>query len=426
MDPVQQVLAQQNSGSAGGEGFGQFFVEGRRQGLARRKLDLEERQEKRIQHREDLMLPLEKRAAFFQAAILGQKAVMNVNELEAVTQLNNAMPEIYALQSKFSQAPDGHANRALIDETMAQAARYPRAYLPGTPGGNLLQNIQAIPMLRQKFQQVIDYDAKLKGTGSRIESIDATGRINLGQRTTPTGNLYEADQLTALETQIEQTTDPAQKAILERQLANRRATVLPPGTNQKIYDANGNLIMEMSTGRQSASAQGGVPQSVIAEAERKATAAVDSVHFANDVIKYSTSRNVGVLGNLNRLGTQILGQVMDVKPGDEFKFAQAAGALKAAAVKTLRSDSNITETERKAIEATLPNITANESDESAKEKAKNIVYIIATSARRQIERAGQPLPRELMTAKELTELVKAKKLSAREAAVILMESPFNR
>lgn len=61
-DPVSQIFAQAQAGSAQGQGFGQFAAQGMQQGLARRRLDLEERQMEREEERQSLLMPLQEEA----------------------------------------------------------------------------------------------------------------------------------------------------------------------------------------------------------------------------------------------------------------------------------------------------------------------------------------------------------------------------
>lgn len=419
MDPVSQVLAQQQSGSAGGEGFGQFFVQGAQLanqqaqlGLAARRLELEQRQETRAQKQQDLMLPLLAEKTRLENANAGIEVNANIMKLEAMTEMNAVLPDLYQLQVGFMRSPDGFEDQQLVSQTLQLAVKHPRAFAPGTPGSELLTSIKAVPMFRQQFAQVRQANEQLKGTGLSIQQINPkTGNIEL-MREQPNvpADIQAAMQLTAAQARVENITDPAK--LNEIFFNNLRDIKIPYGMS--VTTADGTTI---TTGRQ--------PQGIVSDAEKVAVNAVNAVNYAKDVIKFAENGNVGLLGNINRLASEVGGQVIDIKPGDEFKYAQATDFLKATATKLLRSDGSISEAERKQIIEHLPGAGVKETPETAKLKAQNLMRIIGESARRQIERAGRPVPLELMTKDELFKLVQTKKITKEQAADALIKSPFN-
>src|SRR5688572_13400490 len=101
MDPVTQTLAQQNSGSAGGQGFGQFFVAGQQNARQKEQLNLARRQEDRLAERQRTLLPYEEAVMGMQVITAGQTAEFNRMKLANQVQQNNAMPEIMALENFF-------------------------------------------------------------------------------------------------------------------------------------------------------------------------------------------------------------------------------------------------------------------------------------------------------------------------------------
>lgn len=414
MDPVSQVLAQQESGSAGGQGFGQFYVEGQRQGLSRRRLDLEMQQESRMQKRDDLMLPLETKLTQAQIVNLGIQAETTTQKAQTAMRLNLVVPEIYRLENEFMQSPDGHASPALRQEVLNLSKQYPEAFVGDMPGADLWRKMEAVPMFEQRMKRISEMEQKLQGTGTRIESVDpVTGRINLGQRTMP-GTLStvgkEVADLSALEA-----TDPAAAARFRAAQAQRD---LSKGETIRALPGGGFEII-----RGAGAGDTKMPTSVVADAEAVANSAASLVQFGREIVNLAQPGNVGAAGNLKRLFGEVAGQFMDVEPGDEFDFAQATTFFRAGATRVLRSDSQITNDERKQIISDLPSKGWVEADETAREKARHAMRRVAESAKRQIRRAGVTLPTELLTVDDkddIARMVREGKLSVQDAKSALM------
>lgn len=192
MDPVSQTLAQQNSGSAGGQGFGEFFVKGmelgqnrRRINLAERKLEMEERGQQRDFAERDVLFPLEAKLRSLQNRALGAELVAKISQAEQVTQVDSSLPSIYQLGLEFARSPQGFSDPVLMEQAETLAMKYPKAFAPGTPGGDLLTNIRAAPMFKHKFQEVRKKleEVQQAGFGGRA-ALDEKGGVKL-ELTTP-------------------------------------------------------------------------------------------------------------------------------------------------------------------------------------------------------------------------------------------------
>ena len=180
MDPVSQVLAQQDSGSAQGQGFGQFFSEGVRQrqnqeslNLSKRRMSLLERQDRR----DAQLLPLKKDMLSMQIAQAGMALALDRNKLAAQTELTAALPEISALEVDFMRSPDGYATPELIERARVLSQRYPRAFAEGMPGGDLLLSIKSVPMRNQQFKEILGRLGQLPtGSSFNIPGFGAMSR----------------------------------------------------------------------------------------------------------------------------------------------------------------------------------------------------------------------------------------------------------
>lgn len=220
MDPVQQTLAQQNSGSANGEGFGQFFVEGRRQGLMRRQLDLQQQQEDRLQERQDMLLPLEVQQNRLQNANLGIAAVSNLRKGIAETQVNAALPEILQLQIDYARAPDGFKNDQLYERAKNLAVRFPMAFRADMEGGKLMAQVQGAWFQQAQWDRNIQRFKDLEQqTGRRVQTINpSTGQFTFSSTvpgTLSSTGKYMADRRSYLE-EAERTGDYSKVVELDR------------------------------------------------------------------------------------------------------------------------------------------------------------------------------------------------------------------
>lgn len=262
MDPVSQTLAQQQSGSAGGQGFGQFFVAGQQAGFASRRLDLEERQERRMQRREDVMLPLEKQVKEYAVIDMGIRARANADKFNSTVYSNAILPELYQLEMAFAQSPLGYEDPEIKKQVWELQSRFPRAFAKGLPGGDLLQNMIAVPMQRREFQLKLDMLEKVPaGT-----SVTGVGSRDFPPRTATdtTADIRNAQYQASLETAISLLPESPERSNLQRQLdtfkeGRRRSTVesevgrritelerrlgrkLPDDEVQRMYEIAGGL-----------------------------------------------------------------------------------------------------------------------------------------------------------------------------------------
>lgn len=435
MDPVTQTLAQQQSGSAGGQGFAQFFVEGRRHAqnqqqlnLSQRRLELEEQQQQRLDRRDSLLLPIEANMMQAQVAGMGIQAQLELEKTMSNLHMNAALPDIYQLEQAFARSQEGFGDRELIDATMTMARKFPRAFAPGMPGGDLLVNIRSVPMLQQQFRQVeeaLKRFGEAAPEGAIPQSVDLkSGRVtfmNEPRSANMPAAVIEAKQVTDLRRKISAEQDPTKRQDLELELNDLLTQTSPAGTTTEVMGPDGNILMRTSTGKNQ---NPGPPIQVRTKAEAVANKAASLISIGNQIIDLAKPGNVGAEGNLKRLGKEIAGQFMDVEAGEEFDFAQATTFFKADAAQMLKSDSQITDAERKSIIKDLPGKGFIESDETAKKKAKLAIRKVAESARRQIVRAGVELPTQLMTPDEIIDKAAKGEIPEDEAVKMVQRSPF--
>lgn len=201
MDPVQQTLAQQSSGSAEGQGFGQFYVQGvqarqedKRINLAQQRLDLERQQEARAKKHDDLLDPLHAKLMDAQARNLGITAVERQQAVDLEAMRRAFIPEVQDLEMDFLASPLGGADpelrsraRQLFDQN--PAAKHSEA------GVSVMQIIKGAVANRGEFNEIEEayarfgnklgsYNPKTGATTFRDPEEMALKRQRLAQATT--------------------------------------------------------------------------------------------------------------------------------------------------------------------------------------------------------------------------------------------------
>lgn len=151
MDPVQQVLAQQQSGSAEGQGFAQFAVEGMRLGQQQQQLNLANRRLEMAEKEQDMLLPLQRQMLGAQVANLGIQGETAKLQLLNLTQQNMAMPELLSLQLRFAQSPEGHLDPQGLADYERLFLKYPIAFAGGI-GAEINDSIQAAMKFKMGMQ----------------------------------------------------------------------------------------------------------------------------------------------------------------------------------------------------------------------------------------------------------------------------------
>jgi hypothetical protein len=438
LDPVTQTLEMGrtppgNSGGDGASGFVQMYLAAQQMQQRRRehadavnfqqqKMDLENRQQQNQDtqsENNDLMAPLlrEHQAAVNkQVGATAQGAVLDTqfkaDSMEGLNQLTQ-------IQLDSLKAEGGPLNPDIIQRSNDVITKY-----------GLMRTQQGAAWMRETLdaKKVQDFYS-IFGQPTSASAVDkeSGATVNFGSKRESLAATQEIESLMSAAAANDKaqgiTRTPAELA--QRRLDFTQDKVLPMGSTETIKTPDGTEVTRVIGRQPAGGAKGGPTVAQANKAEDAATAASNAAASALDVIKYAETGNVGLIGNVNRLAATLGGQVADIKPGTEFKYAQATDFLKAAAVKVLRSDGNISEAERKQVIANLPSTSVNESPATAREKALNISHIMAESARRQVLRAGRPLPPELMTEVEIRNSMDRGDITRDQAKELLMKAPLS-
>lgn len=379
MDPVAQVLAQQNSGLVDGQGFGQFAVQGMQLGqnqqqinLSRRRLELEEQQ----QQERSLLLPLEAEYARLRNEQTGIAVQSDLMKLKQQTAAMNKMPELVALQEEFLSAPDGYSNKELVNRAFGLAKQAPWLFETDT-GKQVMGNILLMPKLEQAQRMLQSFKPP---EGTALQSYDpATGRMTLMQEPRQANQpaaLQEAAAVTNLRRRIASETDPQKKADLELELSDLLTQTQPAGTVTEVFDPNtGNPIMRTSTGRRSES--GGMTTATATEIQKKSLATDQALSKLNEAITaiQENPDAIGVRGAVGEISEKVKGQLSPSSEGSTriTDTRHKAGMAFVEIAKSLRVDSgNMSRYELSQIEDLGDLRNLSESAQTALSKADNL------------------------------------------------------
>ena len=401
MDPVQQTLAQQNSGSANGEGFGQFFVEGRRQGLMKRQLDLQEKQEERLQERQDMLLPLEAQQNRLQNANLGIAAVSNLRKGIVETQINAAGPELLQLQIDFARAPDGFMNEKGYEDFKNIIRRYPALMQEGMPGAKIANQIMGARLNEARLDQTIKQFKKFKSeTGEMPRTINpTTGAVTMQSDNWSDGEDNGPELRTA-------------NGVVFRRNSTGGWTPLPARleapTTMKVTDAvTGQPISILQTGPNSFSRV--TPSPAQNEVEKTEVTSANIFEKGRQLLPLINDRTTGIRGGLQRaLRDSGIGLVFPSYVDPQVSEADAvAREFAADLVRGMRSDSNINEKEQQGL-ASEANTLRWVDEKTGKTRLATFVKGAASKAREASLRLGRPINEKYLTWEELLQRAEAK------------------
>lgn len=182
MDPVLQVFQQQQGGSAGGEGFGNFFTAGRQLNLAQQRIDLERKADSRMQREQDTLLPIKAKLLQYDALNRGIEMGALLTDADVTSEMNAFLPKVNDLMVKFMRSPKGFSDEVLINEYQSLYSQNPWAFAAGN-GAKIKQGMDAQLMQRDNWIKVLEHDKQLQERGLFLRSFNPkTGDIDIGIR----------------------------------------------------------------------------------------------------------------------------------------------------------------------------------------------------------------------------------------------------
>lgn len=389
MDPIAQIFAQSQAGSAGGEGFGQFFAEGVRQSqqqqglnFSRRRLELEEERERRAEP----MMELERMQALQRLAIGSLTLQKTESDNNYAISLRNADLEISKFMSALAQSGKWGSPESWQAWNQI-TSRVPLAAV--SKSGQLFLQQQQLAMASQRLAEQF---------GGRPTQVTVPtpegGQALFGQsRQAIPDKLEIATEMSRLQSIIESTTGKEREAAI-KQLENIQSQMGASST--EIFDpATGQPIMRTTTGRQPSSASaGGATTATVNRAQQNLSDTQKAISELSDLERTLRPKDVGISGVW---GETVLDRVLP-----QFGFGRGdiermdnRTKLKSIAQSLLRevsADNRFTENDRRAIEAIVPKSGVVESYENAIRSSRTLRRIFAKRALIESQTIAQPPP----------------------------------
>lgn len=367
MDPIQQLLAQGQMGDKNG-GLQQYYFEGQRAGqqqqqinLSKQRLMLETQQQQYQQRQQDQMFPLQLEAARLSDINQDTAAKVGILKLQALTQQNEAAPEITRLQLAFQEHPEGYQNAVLTDQVRQLSQHFPQAFVKGSDGYDLLTTMKAAPMLDVEFQKLNQIQKQLKGSGLFLNSYDQkTGHIGFG-RDEPKQPLAATQEIESL-MNAAAANDAAQgitktpAELAQRRLDFTQDKVLPMGSTETIKTPDGTEVTRV-IGRQLASgAKSGVPAAITTDATKKITAIQDTVSQISSIKQSLRPEDLGVKGFVTDKLFDTLAPAFGLNTGDATRMdnREKIGALFESAKTIVNSDKRFSNADREDTKKIFP------------------------------------------------------------------------
>jgi predicted pyridoxine 5'-phosphate oxidase superfamily flavin-nucleotide-binding protein len=168
------------------------------------------------------------------------------------------------------------------------------------------------------------------------------------------------------------------------------------------------MTFDPVTGTMTVTEGNGPTAAIQTKATEQAIGALNMGRLINEVIPKVDASTVGLGGVLGRvidasLVSDVFPTMFNKKRAEVF---QELGMLRAEATKMLRSDSQIAEGERKAIEALLPKVSAASSVPLVRQQLFEIRSHIGKGKREWLEQAKKPVPPEFWTQEEIISAAK--------------------
>lgn len=311
MDPITQIFQQQSSGSAEGQGFGQFAVAGAQLNLSQQRLDLDRKQEERLRKESDVLTPLRAEMFRLQAVNAGVEAVASLQKARTIEAANEELPTIYQFHQLIANSPEGVNDPIIRRQIFERSVKIPRAYAPGTPGGDLWTMLQSGPYFRDKMQTLTEADKTLPPDRYIRSFNPKTGDIDIGLKeqtaASSTSDIKNQQFETALQSRIRSLPVGSPERIqAEEELSQFRAKTMPRGTIIRTNpDGSQEIVMGAPTGGDMTTAQEGT-------ARIQAQRLTDTARRINEIIPMADQ----IFGPKAAIGTVVVDRTLaNLVPG---------------------------------------------------------------------------------------------------------------
>ncbi len=439
MDPVTQTLAQQSSGSAEGQGFGQFYLQGKQLGqedkrinLSQQRLQLEQQQEQRAQRHDNLIDPLHAKLMDAQAKNLGIEAVSNQQQVDLNAMKMAFTPELQSLEMDFLSSPLGGGDpelrsraRQLFDQN--PAAKYSQS------GQSVMQIIKGAVANAGEFRQV---DEAYQRFGDKLHSVNPkTGAIQFNDSSmgsmSPEAKTV-TDPVTGKPITMVRTGPNSWSKVAENAL-DRQQQIITERQQDKLVDwvrekgpqymhllqrdpATGRLTVPDDV-RDQVAKVAGLTTATKAGLEQTEIGSENLVDIGRKLLPLINDDTVGVKGELTRAANRFgLTMIMPSLDNPDVAEADSMGRqFTSRVIRTLRSDSNINEREVRSLETAADAIHWT-TPRDAKRRVSVFLRDAADVARRAAAKQGKPAAPVFQSYDDIRKEVVAGRLTPAEGA----------
>jgi hypothetical protein len=379
MDPVSQIFLQARAPTGSWDLPAQMFIQGRQLNQRQQQIDLQREEQ-------DALLPLRQESQRLANTSLGLDILNKRSQLERDNQVKAGMGEALQLMLDAGANPQGYLASSINDRIRQLAITNP-AVLTSPQGQALLNNwrgahiaAKALDQFGQPSKVTVDSEGKTTTTFGE-ESRRGTPLLQLQderQKLLDSGVSEDDPRISELDTGIKylttKTFDPLAKEKLDlrkRALdqADIRTQLNALGLELRATDQGfkiENLPMPSQTPGQPVET---VRPHLVPQARPQTTANVTKLQDAlttsttalRQISKLQPMVNAKTFGPLAYIERQLIDKGLANIPGfenlvneDRVEAGVIASGLRAATLRALRSDSNITDAERKIIEQDLP------------------------------------------------------------------------
>lgn len=364
MDPIQQILAQGQMGDKNG-GLQQYYFEGQRAGQQQQQINLSKQRlllEQRQQDNADAIAPYKAEAERLSNINTGIAIKADTMKLQALTQQNEALPELLNLQLQFAEHPEGFANLDLSQKVQGLTQKFPMAFQPGTQGATLISNMKAAPMLSADVARIIKANELVKAANPDlyVSGFDEKGNIKISRDAAkqPLAATQEIESLmnAAAANDAAQGITKTPAELAQRRLDFTQDKVLPMGSTETIKTPDGTEVTRQVGRQYKDGAKSGVPAAITTDATKKITAIQDTVSQIASIKNTLRPEDVGVKGYVADKLFDTLAPAFGLNTGNATRMdnREKIGALFESAKTIVNSDKRFSTADREDTKKIFP------------------------------------------------------------------------
>jgi hypothetical protein len=368
MDMIQQIFAQAQAGSAQGEGFGQFAVQGAHLGQNQQRLNMAQREQ-------DMLLPLRIKEMQANNLLLQFKAQEVDRMMTQRVQNEGAYQQLAQMLDERITAGEV-ATPETATALMAHMARYP----------GLMQDPRSQGLLKL-YNDSMEMTLRLKQ--------------QVGQAPSSVKEFEYEKQL------AQQAGTPMSP---QEQLDRYRANNAPSNTVMRSFGPDGQVTSEFISGKGGQATAGGLTTPNVTHAQQRISAAEQVIGLVNDLEPLMSGETIGIPSAImGQLNDRLLAQVPGLEryaSEDRAKATVLATELESTLSALLKVDGQMAEPERRMITRPIPKPeTWNDSPQRAKFALKQIKKGAAKYGMLKSFKLGTPITSGIAKSIEDTDLL---------------------